>query len=254
MVGTNKLALMTGVDIPFPSAQVIIHQPSMKEISYIGEESFFISCQILKFTKNDLEEQVRNSLVDISDFEVIIAVIKGDAFESRYDTDSLLMLFTLIFPKYQVYIDFDKVAFVLIDEEEEKHYIDRDNFDDFKNILSDIFCWNSISGREDAPDYNAQSERAKEIAAKLKKGREKAAAAKGEGQNTSIYDRFMSILSVGLGVPIQGFNEYTVYQLQDAFDRYNLKDAYDRVFSCRLAGAVDIKDPDNWMKDIHSKN
>jgi hypothetical protein len=37
-----KLALMTGVDIPVPELQTIIHQPSIKEISMIGETDFFM--------------------------------------------------------------------------------------------------------------------------------------------------------------------------------------------------------------------
>ena len=38
----NDLLLLSGNDIPFIEAQVNIHQPSIKEIAYIGEESFFI--------------------------------------------------------------------------------------------------------------------------------------------------------------------------------------------------------------------
>ena len=38
----HRLALMTGVDIPIPELQVTIHQPTIKEISMIGEQDFFI--------------------------------------------------------------------------------------------------------------------------------------------------------------------------------------------------------------------
>ena len=36
-----RLALMCGNDIPIPECQLIVHQPSIKEISYIGEKDFF---------------------------------------------------------------------------------------------------------------------------------------------------------------------------------------------------------------------
>ncbi len=36
------LALFTGVDIPVPSCQIIIHQPTIKEIALIGDTDFFI--------------------------------------------------------------------------------------------------------------------------------------------------------------------------------------------------------------------
>ena len=34
-----RLALITGVDIPIPECQITAHQPSIKEIAMIGEES-----------------------------------------------------------------------------------------------------------------------------------------------------------------------------------------------------------------------
>ena len=45
----NELLLITGEDIPFIEAQTIIHQPTMKEISLIGEESFLIGSKFLNF-------------------------------------------------------------------------------------------------------------------------------------------------------------------------------------------------------------
>jgi len=38
----TRLALMTGVPIPIPECQITIHQPSIEEISLLGEEDFFI--------------------------------------------------------------------------------------------------------------------------------------------------------------------------------------------------------------------
>ena len=37
----NDLLLLSGNDIPFEQAQISIHQPTIKEIAYIGEENFF---------------------------------------------------------------------------------------------------------------------------------------------------------------------------------------------------------------------
>ena len=37
-----RLALMCGIDIPVPNLQLIIHQPTIKEIAYIGESDFFL--------------------------------------------------------------------------------------------------------------------------------------------------------------------------------------------------------------------
>ena len=40
-----RLALMTGVDIPIPELQATLHQPTIKEISYLGEKEFLIGIQ-----------------------------------------------------------------------------------------------------------------------------------------------------------------------------------------------------------------
>ena len=46
-----SLALMTGVDIPIPECQLILHQPTLKEISMMGEKDFFIGAHTLCINK-----------------------------------------------------------------------------------------------------------------------------------------------------------------------------------------------------------
>jgi len=57
---------------------------------------------------------------------------------------------------------------------------------------------------------------------------------------------------VGEHKDMNSFMKYTVYQLFDEFQRFELKSAYDTFIKARLAGAKDLKDPEDWMKDIHS--
>ena len=51
---------------------------------------------------------------------------------------------------------------------------------------------------------------------------------------------------------MNAFMKYTVYQLFDEFQRFELKTGYDIYFEARMAGAKDLKEPEDWMKDIHS--
>jgi len=44
---------------------------------------------------------------------------------------------------------------------------------------------------------------------------------------------------------------YTVYQLMDEFNRYQLKMRYDSWERCKIAGATGMDDPEDWLKDIH---
>ena len=64
----NRLLLMSKNDIPFEQAQLIIHNPTLKEIAIIGEDVFFMGCEYLNFSKQFLKEQDKNRLKDFTDF------------------------------------------------------------------------------------------------------------------------------------------------------------------------------------------
>ena len=61
----------------------------------------------------------------------------------------------------------------------------------------------------------------------------------------------MSIISVYNGISFKDLEQYTVFQLYDIFNRVQLKIAYDMAMRAKLAGAKDVKNPDDWMKDIY---
>ena len=42
-----------------------------------------------------------------------------------------------------------------------------------------------------------------------------------------------------------------VYQIFDTFNRYELKMNYDIYLQAKMAGAKDLKEVEDWMKDIH---
>ena len=74
----------------------------------------------------------------------------------------------------------------------------------------------------------------------------------GESNKISILSRYISILAVGQSKDINSLMQYTVYQLYDEFKRFELKQNYDIYFNAKLAGAKDLDEVDNWMKDLHS--
>ena len=50
---------------------------------------------------------------------------------------------------------------------------------------------------------------------------------------------------------MNSFMRYTVYQLFDEFKRYELKVNHDIYLQAKMAGAQNLKEVDDWMKDIH---
>ena len=126
--------------------------------------------------------------------------------------------------------------------------IDDSNFEPFQEAISEVFCLHS--GMGDQQTFNPQSEKAKEIAAKLMRGRQRVAAQKGE-DNSSVISQYISVLAIGMGVPLPELLDLTLFQLYDQIQRYNMYVAWDLDVRARLAGGKPDGEPDNWMKSIH---
>lgn len=244
----NDLLLLSGNDIPFSEAQISIHQPTIKEIAYIGEENFFIGCELLNFSKDVLDNEDKNNLEDKTNFEVLMSIMNDKNIAAQKSKTCATMVLMLIFPDYQIIINKEKIF--LIKEGEEKHSINEKNFESFRDILTSMFCLKSKNSQNKT--YNPGNKMAEKIAKKLQKGNAKAARFKGEGKKIAILSRYISILSIGQFKDINSLMQYTVYQLYDEFQRFELKQNYDIYFSAKLAGAKDLEEVDNWMKDIHS--
>lgn len=246
----NDLLLLSGNDIPFFQAQVIVHQPTLKEIAYIGEDIFFQGCELLNFSKDVLEEEVKISLVDKTNFDVLMSIIVDKTTQSRNSRKAVMDLLSLLFPNYQLSIGKDGFYLIQTFEDMENRYsINNDNFEIFKQIIREIFCLERK--KDDTTAYNPGNTRAAEIAKKLRKGREKAAAARNESQKISILSRYASILAVGEQKDLNSLMNYTVYQLYDEFQRFELKQNFDIYLQAKMAGAKDMEEVDNWMKDLH---
>lgn len=240
----DELLLLSKNDIPFTEARLIIHQPRLKEIALIGEESFHLGCQFLNFSINILNTQDKNSLSNMSDFEIFMSMMNQKE-KIKYKTDAMLVL-TLIFPDYQIKIDKDKILF---QKEDFSTCINKLNFPSFKQILADMFDLNEGSSEE----YNPCGAYAEKIAEKFKKRKEKLAKQDKINLNKiAIFSRYVSILAVGEHKDMEELMEYTVFQLKDEFKRFQMKHNFDYYMKAKLAGAQDLEEVDNWMDDIHS--
>lgn len=101
----EDLLLLSGNDIPFIEAQLTIHQPTIKEIAYIGEEAFFSGCEFINFSKNNLSEEDKIHLEQMTDFEILMSIMKNkNDTNIQLQRTYALMVLTLIFPNYSIQI------------------------------------------------------------------------------------------------------------------------------------------------------
>lgn len=238
-----RLALMTGADIPIPECRITIHQPSLKQISLIGEEDFFKGVQSLTLNKS-MFTQDKNALENINNFQIFMTVMsEKEMIDKR---NAVKQLFLIIFPDYTVM--FTPRALVFQNKDKEVFMVDENNFDSLQEIIKKIFC--SKEGPMDQQSFNPGNAKAKEIADKLMRGRQRVAEINGTA-NISIFSQYLSTLSIGLQLSVHELNNYTMFQLFDAIERYSLFINWDIDIRSRLAGAKPDSKPDNWMKNIH---
>ena len=238
-----KLALMCGSDIPIPECQLVLHQPKLSEIALIGDTDFFTGVQTLCVSKN-MAAQGETLLANTNNFQIFMTIMQEK--ETADKKEAVKQIFPLIFPKYQTILT---PRSILLKTDKESLIIDEKNFDALQKILSCVFCVNT--GPMDVQSFNPKGAKAKEIAEKLMRARERVAAQK-QDSGGSIFAQYMSVLTIGLGsMSIQDCENLTMYQLFDLVERYMLYINWDLDIRSRLAGGKPEKQPDNWMKNIH---
>ena len=245
----NELILLSGADIPFIEGTITIHQPTLFEISFIGEETLFTGCELLKFSKDILASEDKNRLSNYTDFNILMSIINDKSGSMIHNVSCAKQVLELMFPLYDIAYMPNEMVFVDRNDKFTVYgQINDTNFLAFKEVLVEMFCLKQTTG---AGEYNTQGELAKKIADKFKRRQQQLAELSAKPKKVAIFSRYVSILAVGEHKDMNSFMKYTVYQLLDEFQRFQLKMGYDVYFQARIAGAKDIKEPEDWMKDIH---
>lgn len=208
-----RLALMTGSDIPVPSCQLTIHQPTIKEIGMIGEKEFFVGAQCLCIEKS-MYIQDESVLSTTSNFQIFMTIMSER--QEVEKKNNVLAVLKLLLPDYKVM--FTPRA-LLFNHQDEKVMIDENNFENLQEVFQQIFCL-SAAGQQ---AFNPANDAAKKIADKLMRARQRVAAQRqAEGGDGSMFGQYLSVLTIALHIPLQQVAELTMYQLYDLMERYSL--------------------------------
>ena len=238
----TRLALTCGTDYPVPECQLIVHQPRINEIALIGESDFFSGIQCLCLNKTMFVKD-ESLLENTNNFQIFMTIIQEK--ETADKKVAVQQVCTLLFPKHKVL--FTPRAMIL-NGDNDSIIIDETNFEFLQQALTNICCLKT--GPMDQQSFNPANTKAREIAEKLMRGRQRVAAQKGES-NISIFSQYLSILTIGLGISLQEMTNLTMFQLYDLVERYMLYINWDMDIRCRLAGGKPEGQADNWMKNIH---
>ena len=238
-----RLALMCGTDIPIPGCSLVIHQPTLKEISYIGEQDFFSGVQCLCINKSMFVDETL--LEATTNFQVFMTIMsQAETIDKKRAIQQVLLLFfpqaKVLFTPRSLILNVEGVGNVIIDET---------NFEHVQYIISEIVC--TKTGPMDQQGFNPADAKAKEIADKIMRGRQKVAEQKGQ-TNVSVLTQYLSILTIGTGsMSLSELMNLTIYQLYDLIERYMLYTSWDLDIRSRMAGAKIEGQPENWMQNLH---
>lgn len=240
-----RLALATGIDLPIPELQTVVHPPSILEISYLGETDFLTGVQLLCLNKSMYSGENMGLLDNVTNFQIFIQIMNEKQVEPE-KKNAVRQVLSLLFPQFK--INFTPRS-ILLNFEETNVIIDEENFETFQNLLQQMFCLS----KTDQATFNPGNAKAKEIANKLMKARKKVAELKEKEQgNGSMFGQYLSILTIGIGsMSLKDVMNLTMYQLYDLVERYTLYLNWDLDIRGQMAGAKNDKPVDNWMKNIH---
>ena len=108
----NDLLLLSGADIPFIEGTAVIHPPTIKEISYIGEEALFTGCELLKFSKDSLSDEDKIKLENYTDFDILMSIITDKSASLQQSVSYAMSVLELLFPSYNLVFTSDTITFV----------------------------------------------------------------------------------------------------------------------------------------------
>ena len=238
----DTLALMTGIDIPIPELKVIIHQPTCKEIAMVGREEFLLGSQLLCLDKTSFSQD-ESLLAETTNFQIFMTIVQDKA--SAEQKEKVIKALSLFFPNSRVV--FSPRGLILIIAEQTVN-IDETNFEIFQEYIKEITCFKVSKDDE----FNPVDDKAREIAEKLKRGRQRVAAQRAKEGSGDIFTQYLSIITVGIqSMSLNDAMNLTIFQLYDLIERYSMFTSWQLDIKSRLAGAKIEKEPDNLMKEIH---
>ena len=253
MYSIDSLTLISGIDVPIPEIGVNIHQPTIREIAYIGEKSFYEAAQTIIIQKEDFINRLENitqedktALSLMSNFEIFLKLVEANPLSST----KVQMLLSLLFPDFNSSIE-ERFIYLVNPKEQKNILINDSTFEILQEVITTILCLQSGNTKE---EFNPQGDRAREIAEKIKRGRERAARLKGEKkQQSNFLSKYISGLGIGTNtLNIHNVLDLTLYQLLNQLERYGLYTQYNISIQAKMAGAKDVEDVD-WLKDIENK-
>ncbi len=212
-----KLKMISNVPIIIDG--ISIYSVSIKQIAEFGYKKYNQAIKILCISKQEIESLINEKISPLEFLQMNMI----------FDPTVKIVLneiLSLICKANVVYSD-KQECFVI-----GGRLLDKNNFNEVIDIIRKI---NSV-GTTNEPTEHPSNEKAKMILQKRRKARMKLMSSSNNNEALNLYD-LVSIVAVGLKLPIDTVTEYSIYQLLDQFKRLMAKENYETSISSLLHGA-----------------
>ena len=251
----DRFLLLSGCSIYIPQIKIKLHQPKLKEIAKIGEQYFFMGCELLNFSKNNIVLEDKTDLEDKTNFDIILSIMTDPSHKDNISYQKTriggILVLLCICSNYTVTLKGD---YILLEDKktQEQIKLDNDNYEIFLDVVKKMFC---LDERKKDIEYKPQGTLGNRIWNKLKKGRKKVEEQKIQQkkllEDSSVLANDVSILACGKKIPIEYiYKKYTLYQFFDEFKRFQMKMNYDYYVEAKIVGAKGMKEVPHWFVDI----
>ena len=133
----DPFILNSKIDIPFVGAQVAVHQPSLEEIAYIGgQDVLFPGCELLRISKDILNENDKVDLDKITNFDILMQIISMPSPELKKPIENAKTVFELLFPQFE--IEWKPPFEISLNKDNIKISINRNNYDELRQIRGEL--------------------------------------------------------------------------------------------------------------------
>lgn len=211
-----KLKMISNVAIIIDG--ISIYPVSIKQIAEFGYKNYNQAIKILCISKQEIENLINEKISPLEFLQMNMI----------FDPNVKIILneiLSLICKANVVYSD-NQEGFVIGGK-----LLDKNNFNEVIDIIRKI---NSVENT-DEPIENPSNEKAKMILEKRRKARMKLMSSN-NNEALNLYD-LVSIVAVGLKLPIDKVAEYSIYRLLDQFKRLMAKEHYEISIASLLHGA-----------------
>ena len=250
----DELTLQTGQAIMIPDPPVLLTQPTLYTLGLLGQMNFYTAAILLTYPKRVVKMNAEMSNLPLTDFDILMQVMRVEDAACQFNARIALMLLSMIFPHYEI-----KAVgnMILLNQKENgsQVIINSNNYENIRQAIIQFFKLEELVGSETI-DNKDDSPMVKRIKEKLRK-RHEILAKKNKGNGKmDILSRYMSIVSIGLNIPITEIKQYTVYELFDNYKRAQLKDEFD-LYVKRATSFGGVKKDEkvvNWQKNLNDNS